>query len=237
MVDTDDNDDTPRREQPDASRCFRSPPAGAEGNGNVDGSLRFFLPGVAHEIGNALQAAGLEIDLIRMAPEGRYLTKARIERHLDSLLHQFELVRALNSAIGDASMPDGEEHRAFALGHLIRQVSLFCSAALRHRGIRLEMSVGDPDSAIRGDIGALMRTCINLIHRSAVTAAPDQRTIGLSAMPLNERLVQVHIAAVTPEAAATLLQHAPGQRGGHTTADDGATNGSGFRFTLFIAQD
>jgi hypothetical protein len=255
MVDTDDNGDTPRQGRPDASRCFRSPPAGAESQGDVDRSLRFFLPGVAHDIGNALQAAGLELDLIRMAPEGRHLTKAAIERHLDALLQQFERVRALNSAIGDASMPDGEEHPAFALGHLIRQVSLYCSAALRHCGIRLEVSVDNPDLAIRGDIGVLMRTCIHLIRRIAVTAAPEQQAIGLSAMQLNQQLVEVHIAAVVPKTAATHAQpispapamtllngrqcgaHPPEHPGGRFTADDGATNGSGFRFKLAIAHD
>ncbi|MFO1417729.1 MAG: hypothetical protein U1E83_03585 [Methylotetracoccus sp.] len=171
-----------------------SPPPNDEASPTENDAVRFFLPGIAHEIGNALQAAGLELDLLRASRSTSDLLPVAVEKHIDALNRQLDAIKRLNGAVLDVARSEYGAKGSFPLDDLLAQISLCCGAALRHRGVRLVVADDQASLSVDGSLGAALRMCISEL-RTATRSLANGGLVVVDTRRLDESHVSIEIGA------------------------------------------
>lgn len=179
-----------------------SPPPSDETSSTENDAVRFFLPGIAHEIGNALQAAGLELDLLRASRSVSDRLPVAVERHIDALNRQLDAIKRLNGAVLDVARSEYGAEGSFPLDDLLAQISLCCGAALRHRGIRLVVADDRARLSVDGSLGSALRMCISEM-RMATRSLDNGGLVVVDTRRRDETHVSIEIGAHPHEAQAS----------------------------------
>ena len=103
--------------------------------------MAFVMPGVAHDFGNALQAASLHLDILKMRPtdlvDESSIAWGQSAKALDQ---QLDRLRALSAALFEQSLLQEQGPAQFDPRELIDRAVLLLQTELRHRRIAVEMA-------------------------------------------------------------------------------------------------
>jgi len=124
-------------------------------------ALLFASPGWAHDVGNSLQAAGLNLELLKLQC-GQAPAEARARSALDALQSQLDRIRQLVSIWVQLSVPDAAEASPFDWRGLLDDLAVLLSVTLRHRDCSAEVLCPDLELRVDGDRFAHLHAGLSL---------------------------------------------------------------------------
>jgi nitrogen fixation/metabolism regulation signal transduction histidine kinase len=116
---------------------------------------------VAHEIKNPLTPMKLTLQHLKMRIGGDAEEKARMEKSLNSLLHNIETLSDIATSFSNyAQMPVPEKEKFDIVGLIRQTVNIYIS---NEEDVDIQMSIPDQEIMVEGDPGWIGRSISNLI--------------------------------------------------------------------------
>ena len=165
-------------------------------------ALLFASPGWAHDVGNSLQAAGLNVELLKLQC-GQGPANAQARSAVDALQIQLDRIRQLVAIWVHLSIPDAVEASPFDWRELFNDLAILLSVTLRHRDCSVEIACPEVDLVVDGDRFAYLHVCLALT-RAVLESMPRGGHLLFRAEPKSGNglrcwIAQDTAAAVTPE--------------------------------------
>jgi hypothetical protein len=170
-------------------------PAQASAAQNVLGSgLLFASAGWAHDIGNSLQAAALQAEVLQLVLDNA-ASNHRATGAVTALQDQLERIHRLVSAWVELSVPGTSGDLPFDLRGLLDDLELLVAVTLRHRGFTFELSYSDTALWVSGDRCALLHASLGLVaHLIDSTSGGGRLTIRPAFV--DDRTLQCSVALI-----------------------------------------
>lgn len=156
----------------------------------IGGDLLFVSPVWAHDLGNALHAAGLQLEVLALLLDR---TSADTDAAIMALQQQLERVHRLMSVWVDLTCPTAPRAPDFDLGQILDDLSSLLSVTLRQRSATLRLGRADRELMITADRFRLLHASLCLFIR-ALASMPTGGGAVLSVIDLNGRTARCLIA-------------------------------------------
>ena len=160
--------------------------------------LLFASPGWAHDVGNSLQAAGLNLEVLKLQC-GQGPRDERTGGALHSLQVQLDRIRQLVSLWVQFSVPEAVEASPFDWHGLLDDLAVLMSVTLRHRGCSAEVRCPDVGLLVNGDRFAFLHACLALA-RAALDHLPTGGHLLFRAEPVTDCLLRCWVGHDTDAA-------------------------------------
>jgi hypothetical protein len=164
--------------------------------------LLFVSPGWAHDVGNSLQAAGLNLEILKLQ-WGQANADERTRSALHSVQLQLDRIRQLVSIWVQLSVPDAAEAAPFDWHGLLDDLAVLLSVTLRHRACSVEVRCPDTELLVQGDRFAYLHACLALAS-AALEYLPEGGQLLFRVEPVTPCLLRCWIGQDT--GAATVPQ-------------------------------
>jgi nitrogen fixation/metabolism regulation signal transduction histidine kinase len=147
---------------------------------------------VAHEIKNPLTPMKLTLQHLKMRVGGNPAEKARLEKSINSLLHNIETLSDIATTFSNyAQMPVPEKEDFDIVGLLRKTVNIYIA---NEEDVDIRINVPDRKIIVEGDPGWIGRTLSNLIINGIQAVRKDQKPlikIDLQQVDQNRILISV----------------------------------------------
>jgi len=181
--------------EPVTTRDERQEPAPASAAQRVFGAgLLFASPGWAHDIGNSLQAAALQAEVLQLVLD-KVASDHRATAAVTALQDQLERIHRLVSAWVELSVPGTSGDLPFDLCGLLHDLELLVAVTLRHHGFTFQLCGCDAALPISGDRCALLHASLGLVVH-LVETMPKGGRLTIRPALVDDRTLQCSIAVI-----------------------------------------